>query len=208
MGEEPEQRELQDASDSEDNDETLQRIELRSRKDPSEKEEVESEEHEDTWNTILDEEIDRFDEEDLIRAIRERLRAYRYEMHREDEPFEEELKEVKVEVKKEMIFTVPMNTANHAEVRQTIKGLVEFIEDRLKLTVNKVVGIKDGPRIREAYEVLDDWYRERHIKRIQEKGIGRRKKARIRMMKWKTKRNLQRRTGRTRRDRVSYWKQR
>ena len=57
----------------------------------------------------------------------------------------------------------------------------------MKLTVNKIVGIKDGPRIREAYEVLDDWYRERHIKRIQEKGIGRRKKARIRMMKWRPK---------------------
>jgi hypothetical protein len=80
-----------------------------------------------------------------------------------------------------------MNTANHAEIRQTIKGLVEFIEDRLKLTVNKIVGIKDGPKIREAYELLDDWYRERHIKRIQEKGIGRRKKARIHMMKWKPK---------------------
>ena len=82
-----------------------------------------------------------------------------------------------------MIFTVPMNTANHAEVRQSIKGLVEFIEDRLKLTVNKIVGIKDGPKIRGAYELLDDWYRERHIKRIQEKGIGRRKRARIRMMR-------------------------
>jgi hypothetical protein len=86
-----------------------------------------------------------------------------------------------------MIFTVPMNTTNHAEVRQSIKGLVEFIEDRLKLTVNKIVGIKDGPKIREAYELLDDWYRERHIKRIQEKGIGRRKRARIRMMRWKPK---------------------
>ena len=63
-------------------------------------------------------------------------------------------------MKKEMIFTVPMNTANKAEVKQIIKGLVEFIEDRLKLTVNKIIGIKDGPRIREAYEVLDDWYRE------------------------------------------------
>ena len=107
-------QEFQSTSESEDNDETLQKLELRSRKDPSEKEEVESEEYEEGWSTILDEEIDRFDEEDLIRAIRERLRAYRYEMHREDEPVEEELKEVKVEVKKEMIFTVPMNTANNA----------------------------------------------------------------------------------------------
>ena len=41
--EEPEPREFQSASESEDNDETLQRIELRSRKDRSEKEEVESE---------------------------------------------------------------------------------------------------------------------------------------------------------------------
>jgi hypothetical protein len=49
------------------------------------------------------------------------------------------------------------------------------------------VGIKDGPKIRGAYELLDDWYRERHIKRIQEKGIGRRKRARIRMMRWKPK---------------------
>ena len=86
-------------------------------------------------------------------------------------------------MKKEMIFTVPMNTANNAEVRQTIKGLVEFIEDRLKLTVNKIIGIKDGPRIRETYVVLDDWYRERHIKRTQEEGIGREKKARIHMIK-------------------------
>ena len=42
-------------------------------------------------------------------------------MQREDEQIEEEFKEVKVEVKKQMIFTVPMNKANHAEVRQTIK---------------------------------------------------------------------------------------
>ena len=71
-----------------------------------------------------------------------------------------------------MIFTIPMNTKDNAEVRQSIKGLVEYIEDRLKLTVDKILEIKQGPRIREAYEVLDDWYRERHIERIQEKELA------------------------------------
>ena len=69
-------------------------------------------------------------------------------------------------------------------MRQSIKGLVEYIEDKLKLTVDKILEIKEGPRIREACEVLDDWYRSRHIKRIQEEGICRvEKKARIHMMK-------------------------
>jgi hypothetical protein len=105
-------------------------------------------------------------------------------MHRENEPVEEDFKEVRVEVTKEMTFTIPMNTKNEAEVRQSIKGLVEFIEDNLKLTVRKIIKIKGGPKIREAYEVLDDWYRERHIKRIQEQGIGRReKRARIHMIR-------------------------
>jgi len=38
-------------------------------------------------------------------------------MHREDEPVEEDFKEVRVEVKKEMIFTVPRNTANNAMLK-------------------------------------------------------------------------------------------
>ena len=77
-----------------------------------------------------------------------------------------------------------MNTKNNTEVRQSIKGIVEYIEDALKLTVDRILEIKEGPRIREAYEVLDDWYRERHIKRIQKEGIGRvETKARIHMMK-------------------------
>ena len=58
-----------------------------------------------------------------------------------------------------------MNTKDKAEVWQSIKGLKEYIED-------KILEIKEGPRIREAYEVLDDWYRERHIKRIREEGVG------------------------------------
>jgi hypothetical protein len=51
--EETEPREFQSASESEDNDKTLQKLELRSRKDPSENEEVESEGREEVWNTIL-----------------------------------------------------------------------------------------------------------------------------------------------------------
>jgi len=79
-------------------------------------------------------------------------------MYRENEPVEEEFKEVRVEVKKEMTFTIPMNTKDNSEVRQSIKGLVEFIEDKLKLTEDKIIDVKDGLRIREASEVLDDWY--------------------------------------------------
>ena len=70
------------------------------------------------------------------------------------------MKEVKVDLKKEMIFTIPMNTKDPAEVKQSIKGLIEYIEDKLTLTVDKIHGVKDGPSLREAYEVLDDWYRE------------------------------------------------
>ena len=179
----PEIPEFNSSDESEEKDETRPKLELRSRKDPSEKEEIESEDCEDEEDDEHEDE-DKFEDEDLTRAIRERLRAFRYEMHREHEPAEEDFKEVRVEVTKEMTFTIPMNTKNEAEVRQSIKGLVEFIEDNLKLTVRKIIKIKGGPKIREAYEVLDDWYRERHIKRIQEQGIGRReKRARIHMIR-------------------------
>jgi hypothetical protein len=50
-------------------------------------------------------------------------------MYRENEPVEEEFKEVRVGVKKEMIFTIPANTKNNAEVRQSIEGIVEYIEN-------------------------------------------------------------------------------
>jgi hypothetical protein len=108
------------------------------------------------------------------------------EILKEEEPGEIEMKEVKVDLKKEMIFTIPMNTKDPAEVKQSIKGLIEYIRDKLKLTVDKIHGVKDGPSLREAYEVLDDWYRERHIKRIREEGLGvEPKKPRINMMRYK-----------------------
>ena len=129
-----------------------QRIELISRNAPLENENEDSD----------DEDADRFHDEELTKAIRERLNSFRYEMHRKNEPVEEETKEVRVEVKKEMVFTIPMNTKDPAEVKQSIKGLVEYIEDKLNLTVDKILEVKDGPRLREAYEVLDDWYRERN----------------------------------------------
>jgi hypothetical protein len=40
-----------------------------------------------------DEDADRFHDEELTNAIRERLRALRYEMHWENEPEKEETKE-------------------------------------------------------------------------------------------------------------------
>ena len=43
-----------------------------------------------------------------------------------------EMKEVKVDLKKEIIFTIPMNTKDPSEVKQSIKGLIEYIEDKLK----------------------------------------------------------------------------
>jgi len=61
-------------------------------------------------------------------------------MHRENEPVEEEFKEVRVEVKKEMIFTIPMNTASNADVRQSIKGLVLTYVDDILVTTTEELG--------------------------------------------------------------------
>ena len=56
----------------------------------------------------------------------------------------------------EFSFVFPQPMESFPQLRHW----VELIEDRLKLTVNKIVGIKDGPKIREAYGLLDDWYRD------------------------------------------------
>ena len=64
-----------------------------------------------------------------------------------------------------------MNTKDPAVVKQSIKGLIGYMEDKLKLTVDKIHEVKGGPSLKEAYEVLDDWYRERHIKRIREENF-------------------------------------
>ena len=174
---EKETKEHNSSSASSYEEEETPKIVLTSRKDSEEGEAIEETD---------DEDIDRYEDDELRKTINERLRAYRYEVLKEEEPSEIEMKEVKVDLKKEMIFTIPMNTKDPAEVKQSIKGLIEYIEDKLKLTVDKIHGVKDGPSLREAYEVLDDWYRERHIKRIREEGLGvEPKKPRINMMRYK-----------------------
>ena len=83
-----ESREFHSSSESDEKAETRPRFELRSRNDPLDKEEIESEDNE-------EEDTDKFEDEELTEAIRERLRACRCEMYRENEPVEEEFKEVK-----------------------------------------------------------------------------------------------------------------
>ena len=71
-------------------------------------------------------------------------------MNLEREPHKvEETTEVRVEIKREMIFTSPMNTKRPAEVKQSIKGLIEYIEDKLNLTVDRIHEVKEGPRLKE-----------------------------------------------------------
>ena len=70
-----------------------------------------------------------------------------------------------------------MNTKNPSEVQQSIKRLVVYIEDKLKLTVDRIREVKVGINLQGSYQFLDDWYRERHIKRIREEGHGSTKKS-------------------------------
>jgi hypothetical protein len=51
-------------------------------------------------------------------------------MNIEREPDEvEDTSEVRVGMKKEMIFTIPINTKRPAEVRQSIEVLIKYMED-------------------------------------------------------------------------------
>jgi hypothetical protein len=62
---------------------------------------------------------------------------------------DEEIRDVTVMLKKEMIFTIPLNPKKPGEVRQSIKGLIEYIEDRLNLTVERTHESKEGPKLKE-----------------------------------------------------------
>ena len=94
------------------------------------------------------------------------------------------MKEVRVEFKKDVIFTIPMNSKKPGDVRQSIKGLIEYISDRLNLTVESIHDVHEGLKLKEDYEVLEDWCRERQIKRIHDEGVGMTKK-RIKINKGK-----------------------